>query len=131
MIIGIDFDGTLVDHRYPEIGAAVPGAVEACKALVAKGAKLVLFTMRSDGGKDGDTLSDAVRWCEQQGIELYGVNRNPTQDSWTSSPKAYCHVYVDDAAFGCPLRDNPRSGGRPMVDWSRVTPTLLERMEPV
>jgi hypothetical protein len=129
MYIGIDFDGTLADHCYPEIGKPVPGAVEGCKELVRRGAKLILFTMRSDSEASGPVLTDAVEWCKSQGIELFGVNRNPTQDAWTNSPKAYAHVYVDDAAFGCPLKENPRSGGRPFVDWSKVMPTLIEMLE--
>lgn len=99
MIIAVDFDGTVVDHRYPDVGGDVPGAVDALKALVAVGAKLVLNTMRSD-----EPLADAVRWFEERGIPLFGVNRNPEQDSWTKSPKVYAHHYVDDAAIGCPLR---------------------------
>ena len=46
--------------------------------------------------------------AEAGGIEFFGVNCNPAQASWTTSPKIYSHVYVDDAAAGCPLRENPR-----------------------
>lgn len=124
LYIAVDFDGTCVDHCYPDVGADVPMAVPVLKRLVGLGAKLVLFTMRS-----GETLREAVKWFEGHGIELFGVNHNPTQGTWTESPKAYAHVYVDDAAFGCPLRDNPRSGGRPYVDWEAVGPKLIEMAE--
>lgn len=124
LVVAVDFDGTVVDHRYPIIGADVPGSVEWLRKLADADVKIVLFTMRS-----GDTLDDAVRWYALKGIPLYGVNRNPDQGTWTSSPKAYAHVYVDDAAFGCPLRENPRSGGRPFVDWDTVGPKLLEMAE--
>lgn len=122
MIIGIDFDGTLVDHQYPNIGEAVPGAVETCRALIAAGHKLILWTMRS-----GDTLYDAVTWCERAGIALYGQNVNPAQD-WSASPKAYCHVYIDDAALGCPLVSRGHmDGGRDWVDWPRVRKLLHDK----
>jgi hypothetical protein len=125
MNIAIDFDGTIVDHRFPEIGKPVPGAFKWMKRLQKAGAKLILWTMRSDGQSHGDVLSQAVELCRDNGIEFFGVNGNPEQHTWTTSPKAYAHVYVDDAAFGCPLRENPRVGGKPYVDWDTVGPKLL------
>jgi hypothetical protein len=119
MIIGIDFDGTLVDHQFPKLGKAVPGAIETCHALIAAGHQLILWTMRS-----GETLSDAEGWCQVHGIALYGINRNPDQ-KWSTSPKAYCHVYIDDAALGCPLvRRGHMDGARDWVDWPTVREML-------
>ena len=46
-IIGIDFDGTIVEHKYPEIGNPVPGALETMKDLIQQGHKIILWTMRS------------------------------------------------------------------------------------
>lgn len=97
MTIAIDFDGTCVTHEYPKIGKDI-GAVPVLKKLVENDHQLILNTMRSD-----DLLDEAVAWFEQNGIELYGVNENPTQKEWTNSPKVYAQLYIDDAAFGCPL----------------------------
>ena len=47
--IAVDFDGTIVDHVFPEIGAAVPGAFKWLKRFKEAGATLILWTMRSDG----------------------------------------------------------------------------------
>lgn len=124
MTICVDFDGTLVEHEYPDVGQAVPGAVYFCREFVAAGAKLILWTMRSDG----PTLTDAVNFCRDNAIELYAVNGNPDQASWSTSPKAYAHVYIDDAAACCPLRKNPRMGGRPFVDWDVVGPAVLKKL---
>lgn len=129
LIIGVDFDGTCVDHMFPLVGDDAPGAVEWLGKLAAAGNRLVLWTMRSDGTPrdPGSTpLADAVAWFAARDIPLWGINANPEQHTWTSSPKAYCQVYVDDAAFGCPLLENPNPGGRPYVDWSIVGPALLE-----
>ena len=112
-ILGIDFDGTVVVHEYPEIGDEVPEAVNTLRRLSNAGARLVLFTMRS-----GPTLAEAVRWFADRAIPLWGVNSNPDQHSWSQSPKAYCHAYIDDAAIGCPLI-HPE-GSRPVVDWAAV-----------
>lgn len=125
-VIGIDFDGTIVDHKFPDIGAPCPGALEWIKTFISLGAKIVLWTMRSDGQKHGDVLTEAVDYLRRNGVELYGVNRNPTQDEWTHSHKAYCHVYIDDAAYGCPLVYNFNGSEKPMVDWSEVGPAVRD-----
>lgn len=131
MIIAVDFDGTIAEHEFPEIGAAVPGAFEWMKRWQEAGAKLILWTMRSDGrsadGKreNGPVLTDAVEFCRANGVEFFAVNGNPGQTTWTQSPKCYAHIYVDDAAFGCPLISSRKAGKRPMVDWSRVGPQVL------
>lgn len=119
--ICIDFDGTVVEHSYPVVGAEVPGAVDVIRELVAAGHKIIVFTMRSD-----EYLQDAVDWYHERGIGLYGVNTNPTQSSWTNSPKAYGHLYIDDAALGCPLVER-EGGGRAYVDWVGVRKLLVEK----
>ena len=114
----IDFDGTCVEHEYPRIGADVPGAADTLRELTGRGDLLILWTMRSDG-----PLADAVAWFERRGIEIVGANESPGQASWTNSPKAYAHVYIDDAALGCPLVHPPAGtpgSPRPYVDWPAV-----------
>jgi len=136
LIIGIDFDGTVVTHEFPLIGKDI-GAVPILKKLLKKGHRLVLFTMRSDKEdvtsterelypNSGKYLTDAVNWFKENDITLYGIQTNPTQNSWTSSPKAYCHLYIDDAALGCPLAFNSYLSSRPFVDWAKVETILKE-----
>ncbi len=117
--ICVDFDGTVVAHEYPNIGADVPGAERVLKKLQASGVRIILWTMRS-----GAELDDAVKWFIKRGITLFGVNTNPEQSAWTTSPKAYGQIYIDDAAFGCPLTTNPKYDGRPFVDWQIIEKAL-------
>lgn len=126
-VIAVDFDATCVKHKYPEVGEDVPGAADWLKAFHEAGANLILNTMRSDDRPDGKTLEAAINWFEDNDIPLFGVNHNPTQDDWTSSPKVYAHLYIDDAAFGCPLV-NLNDGSRPYVDWSIVGPSVMQMM---
>lgn len=114
MYIAIDFDGTCVTHEYPRVGKDI-GAVPVLKMFIEAGHKLILNTMRS-----GKELADAVKWFEDNNIPLYGANENPTQKSWTASPKVYAHLYIDDAALGCPLKIDPNVSGRPFVDWYHI-----------
>ena len=60
-IIAVDFDGTCVEHEYPNIGLDVEGAVETLRTLNNKGHRLILFTMRS-----GDKLDKAVKWFKDR-----------------------------------------------------------------
>ena len=119
MEICIDFDGTCCTHDYPKIGKDI-GAYSVIRELIAKGHNIILFTMRS-----AIELQEAVDHLGMEGISLYGINTNPTQSSWTSSPKAYGQLYIDDAALGCPLRYNDQISNRPFVDWGIVRDKLI------
>ncbi len=125
--IAVDFDGTIVDHRFPDIGDPVPGAFRWMQYWKELGAVLILNTIRSDGQQSGDVLTMAVNFCASNGVIFDSVNNNPSQPAFSTSPKVYAHAYVDDNAVGCPLRDNPRMGGKPFVDWDVVGP-LVEMM---
>ena len=119
--ICVDFDGTCVAHEFPNIGKDV-GAVPVLKKLAAAGHKLILWTMR-----DGDKLQEAIDWFVQNGIELYASQANPSQKRWTSSPKAYAHMYIDDAAMGCPVIVDETVSGRPFADWPAIESILTEK----
>ena len=126
--IAVDFDGICVKHEYPEVGASVPQAAHWLRKWQEAGAKIMLWTMRSDNTKDGTTLSAAKNWFARQGIELHAVNHDESQLSWTYSPKLYAHVYVDDAAAGVPLV-YPPSGKRPFLNWDVVGPLVMQQIE--
>jgi hypothetical protein len=137
MVILVDFDGTCVTHEFPFIGKEI-GAVPILKKLVAKGHKLILFTMRSDKedtqsvekeihSNSGNYLQEAIAWFSKHEIPLYGIQTNPTQHTWTSSPKAYGQLSIDDINLGCPLAYNPYLSSRPFVDWGKVETLLKEQ----
>jgi hypothetical protein len=137
MDIVIDFDGTCVTHAFPAVGLDI-GAEPVLKKILDHGHNLILFTMRSNlpnptyrnQGKmlpPGNYLQDAVDWFSDREIKLYGIQRNPSQDSWTSSPKAYGQLIIDDAALGCPLVFDESVSERPFVDWEAVN-DMMEYM---
>lgn len=137
MEINIDFDGTCVSHEFPLIGKDI-GAVPVLKELVEKGHQLILFTMRSNRELKSPTghslikdvtgmfLTDAVNWFKDNDIPLYGIQTNPTQLNWTTSPKSYAQLMIDDSALGCPLRYNPSISKRKFVDWEKVRELLIK-----
>jgi hypothetical protein len=131
MIINIDFDGTCVTHDFPEIGKSI-GAEKVLKRLVDNGHQLILFTMRSDKtvansvirttkkNVNSKLLTEAVYWFKQNDIPLYGIQTNPTQKNWTTSPKSYADLTIDDSAFGCPLKMDLSMSPRPFVSWDLI-----------
>lgn len=112
--IAIDFDGTVVTHEFPKVGRDI-GAKHVLKRLTEQGHQLILWTMRS-----GNHLDDAIKWFSDRGIELYGIQANPTQKEWTTSPKAYAQLYIDDAALGAPVTRDANISDRPFIDWLAV-----------
>jgi len=126
LYIGVDFDETIVKFHKEEVGEPIEGAIECIKALQAAGHKIILYTMRSN-----ERLVQAVEYLEEEGVKLYAVNENPSQKYWTSSPKIFCNLYIDDAALGCPLdidyNDKGEPIGRPYVDWVAVERMLHDR----
>ena len=137
VIIAVDFDGTCVTHEFPAVGEDVPHAADVLKTLDKAGAKLILWTMRSDRdsaiiGSPIETdaayfLQHARTWFDTNDIRLFGSNENPSQSTWTDSPKAYAQIYIDDAALGCPLIHGHHS--RPYVDWLSIATQLVLRFE--
>lgn len=133
MKIAVDFDGTCVSHEYPEVGKDI-GAAPVLKELVEQGHSLILYTMRSfargispvTGKEEDGGLIDAIQWFTENEIPLYSVQKDLGQEAWTSSPKCYAHLYIDDAALGIPLI-YPGGKTRPYVDWKKVRELLVEK----
>jgi hypothetical protein len=130
LTIAIDFDGTCVTHEFPKIGKEI-GADIVLKKLTAEGHRLILWTMRSDIENPisndpeilpigGNYLSEAVQWFKDRDIDLFGINNNPEQKSWTTSPKAYADLYIDDAACCCPVKFDANLSHRAFVDWKKL-----------
>lgn len=71
MKIAVDFDGTLVEDKYPRIGKDMPFAFEALRMFMQRGYFLILWTSRT-----GESLDEAVEYCRKKGIEFYAVNKN-------------------------------------------------------
>ncbi len=96
MVIAVDFDGTIVEHRYPEIGEELPFATEVLKMLIADRHKVILYTMRN-----GKLLEDAVNWCKERGVEFYAINSDTPGDFLSDrgthlSAKVNADYFIDD-----------------------------------
>ena len=99
MTIAIDFDGTIVEDRYPEIGEERPFAFDTMKMLIRDRHKLILWSVR-----EGQALEEAVNWCKERGVEFYAVNRDypeeTTDNNQHFSRKIKADLWIDDRNIG-------------------------------
>jgi hydroxymethylpyrimidine pyrophosphatase-like HAD family hydrolase len=97
MIIAIDFDGTIVENKYPKIGREILFAIDTLKALNQKGHQLILWTFRT-----GKELEEAVAFCEGRGVEFYAVNKSYPEEVYdeTISRKINVDLFIDDRNIG-------------------------------
>ena len=116
MTIAVDFDGTIVTHRYPEIGEEFPFAVQTLRMLIAEHHKLILWSVR-----EGELLDEAIQWCRDRGIEFYAVNRDYPEETADGndhfSRKIKADIFIDDRNLG----------GLP--DWGTIYRMIHERVQ--
>lgn len=97
LIIGVDFDGTIVEDGYPKIGKPRIFAFETLKRLQEDGHRLILWTYRC-----GESLDEAVEFCQQNGITFYAVNKSFPEEQYDASKsrKIYADLFIDDRNIG-------------------------------
>ena len=95
MIIAVDFDGTIVEDAYPDIGKPKMFAFESMKELQKRGHDLILWTVRK-----GKYLDEAVAFCQKNGIEFYAVNKSYPNEEEGSSRKIQADIFIDDRIVG-------------------------------
>ena len=114
MTLAVDFDGTIVRHRYPDIGEEIPFAVNTLKMLIQDRHRLILWTVR-----EGELLDDAIEWCRERGIEFYAINRDFPEEDITRNENFTRKLKVDMWI------DDRNVGGLP--DWGTIYRIINER----
>lgn len=96
LTIAVDFDGTIVENRFPEIGKPKLFAIETLKKLQEEGHRIILWTYRH-----GPKLEEAVEYCETKGISFYAVNKSYPEEEYddTISRKILADIFIDDRNF--------------------------------
>ena len=98
MKIAVDFDGTIVEHRYPAIGEQKLFAFETLKQLQKLGHQLILWTYRN-----GEELDAAVEFCKKHGVTFYAVNKSYPEEKFNEaevSRKIDADIFIDDRNIG-------------------------------
>jgi len=95
MIIAIDFDGTIVHDKFPEIGEMVEGAREAINQLYSDGYTIIIWSCRTRVDK-----ARAIEWLVKNGIKYHRFNEscpvNLAQYNGVDTRKVYADLYIDD-----------------------------------
>jgi len=96
-VIAVDFDGTIVEHKYPTLGKEIPFAIDTLKMLQADGHIIILWTFRS-----GKELNEAVEFCSSRGLVFYAINKNYPEEVFVDSisRKINADIYIDDKNIG-------------------------------
>lgn len=96
-VIAVDFDGTIVEHNFPEIGREMLFAFDTLKALQKKGHRIILWTFRT-----GKFLDEAVAYCHRNGMDFYAVNKSfPEEELTGDNPrKIQADLFIDDRNLG-------------------------------
>ena len=100
MTIAVDFDGTIVEHKYPEIGDEIIFATDTLRQLIKDGHKVILWSVR-----EGKLLQDAVDWCHERGVDFYAVNKDYPEENGAESNKSFSRkikadIFIDDRNIG-------------------------------
>lgn len=97
MKIAVDFDGTIVEHKYPAIGEEFLFAIETLKELQRQQHQIILWTFRA-----GKELDEAVQYCRQRGLEFYAINKNYPEEVFDDSisRKINADLFIDDRNLG-------------------------------
>ena len=96
-IIACDFDGTLCENQFPQIGPPKTEIINKLKQEQGLGAKIILWTCR-----ENQMLQEAVAWCGENGLVFDAINDNlPQTKEWMvyNSRKIYADEYWDDKAI--------------------------------
>ena len=94
MIFAVDFDGTIVEDKFPEIGEAIPTVQRFIRARQKMGDKFILWTCRTQ-----EYLQMAIEYCRNVGIEFDAVNDNlpEVRTKYGDNPrKVFADFYIDD-----------------------------------
>lgn len=93
-IIAVDFDGTLCENKYPEIGEPTPLLRQAIVEQK-NGAAIILWTCRK-----GTLIDKAVEWCAAHGLVFDAINSNLPENireyGGMDTRKIYADEYWDD-----------------------------------
>lgn len=111
-IFAVDFDGTITDSHFPELGNMRPGASRVLQRLVMAGHTVIIWTCRPINGHG---IEEMEEWLENNGVPYHGVNENARKIKFSTGNKIYADIYIDDRSL-----DFYEKG----VDWDEIEKKL-------
>jgi len=104
-IIAIDFDGTIVQDKYPDIGNPYPGAIQAINELYDDGYCIIIDSCRARDKED-----EMIDWLNRNGVKYCHCNENCRiliRRYSTDCRKISADIYIDDKSLFAPNMENP------------------------
>jgi hypothetical protein len=113
--IAVDFDGTIVEDEYPQIGKAKLFAFETLLKLQDQGHRIILWTYRS-----GRSLDAAISYCNEKGVQFYTVNKSFPEEEFNEgySRKISADLFIDDRNIGG------------LIGWGEIYQLLIKEERP-
>lgn len=94
-ILAVDFDGTIVENKFPFIGELLPNAKEVINRFVEDyGCDVIVWTCRT-----GKSLEETRSFLDKAGVKYSKINENSERVPFTTSNKIYADLYIDDKAI--------------------------------
>lgn len=128
MNIYLDFDGTVVEHDYPQIGSLNPNSLEVIKKLQDAGHNIILNTMRVEF--DDGSMQEALDFINMNesvtGIKIEQQTEQKIYPPKWNLDKIENDIFIDDIASNIPLIKAPVVGGF-MVDWIEIEKQLKRK----
>jgi len=119
-IIAVDWDGTLVEGKWPGMGDWLPGAVDALQRFHREGYKVMVFSVRLspywlDGtlrpeGEVAQSVQEVRDMLDEAGLPYVGI--------WQKQGKPPFSRLIDDKAIGFPSTPSRNT-------WRRITEKVL------
>lgn len=94
LVVAVDFDGVVVEEKFPEIGPLLPGAKETISWLYRSGNWVVINSCRA-----GEEERAMIDFLKGQGIPYHAVNANlphRIEHFGNDCRKIGADIYIDD-----------------------------------
>lgn len=92
-VIAVDFDGTIVESKFPKIGRLKKEIADRVRQEKAKGNVIIIWTCRG-----GEKLNEALQFLTDNNIPYDYVNENPLNPYGDTTRKIFADEYWDDKA---------------------------------
>lgn len=92
--IAVDFDGTIVEHKFPEIGTIKGNVVDRIREWYEQGHTICIWTCRTE-----KYAEEAQQFLYDNNIPYHFFNENPNCSFDDNCRKILANIYLDDRAL--------------------------------
>ena len=120
----IDFDGTIQDNNYPEIGSLNENCSEVLWELYNLGFTLILNTYRADLANG--SLETAIEFINLHNLPITNYNKIKIEPNCFNPSDS--KIFIDDEAINIPLKKSNKIYNKNVVCWLNVGKAVLDSL---